>query len=119
MSSERSDNHKTWKRVDIIVSDAMTNKQITVKMWNRHVDNLTVSVGDQVVVKNLMTDVYQNTVSMNSVDETRIEVCTHKIAKLINTIIKFASVIIIMILPYFNNVYFATDGRYRGCGCDL
>ena len=50
------------------------SRQITVKLWDEHA-NLPVKANEFVLIRNLRTATFKGITSLNSTDETAVEVC--------------------------------------------
>jgi len=62
----------SWSRRDIVVGD--DNQCIMVKFWNDNIPML-ITPGNKMLFKNLKVDVFKDRVSLNSTEQTTIQVC--------------------------------------------
>ncbi len=62
-----------WRRRDIDVIDTETTSKIRVKLWGQHAD-LQPDVEELVMIKNVVTDVFNNKVCVDATAETSVDV---------------------------------------------
>lgn len=68
-----------WCRKDVVIEDNERNR-IRVKLWNEKV-KLELEQGQNVVIENVETDVYNNVVSVNSTVLTNVVSIWHSLVR--------------------------------------